>query len=867
MKNETIVGGRLLRRLFWTIFNFLVLAFILAGACALGVFYYYGSGLPNYQELKNYKPAVITRLYSSDGRLFAEYATQKRIYVPINAIPKKVVNAFLAAEDKTFYTHFGLDLSGIARAAVSNLSRLGQSRRPVGASTITQQVAKNFLLSEISNSVSIERKIKEAILAIRIENAYAKNYILELYLNEIYLGSGAYGVAAAALHYFDKSLEELNTAEIAFIAALPKAPSRYNPLKHAERAIGRRNYVITRMFEDGHISKEEALEAIHSQIVLKKHADEVVQADFFAEEVRRELLHKFGEHVLYKEGLVVRTTLEPTVQKYARDALRTGLINYDKRHGYRGVLAHITLPLQKRDFDQKKDLWVEALKKVLKPAGAESWRLAYVLDLQKDKAIIGLEDGVIGSIRLEDLKWARKHIHENAMGPAITHPKSVFKVGDVILVENGEQEGDQKRYSLCQVPEASGAIVVMDPQSGNVLAMQGGFSFSMSQFNRASQAKRQPGSSFKPFVYLAALEKGLTPSTILHDEPFEINLGYGLGVWRPQNYNNDFLGPVTLRRALELSRNLATIDIVHRKTGMHCVTEIARRFGIVEDMKPQLAMVLGAAESTLLRMTRAYSMIANGGKFIEATLLDRIQDRNGRTILADQGVHCSGCDASTLQLGEIPHLVYGSKQVADPASVYQVISIMEGVIQRGTGKKLSVLTMPIAGKTGTSNEYRDAWFFAFTPNLVAGVYIGFDAPKSLGKHEGGTRAASPILLDFMGKALKQYPEIPFKIPSGVKLVQVNATSGRPGSGEGQMILEAFKLEDELSFSDAASVSEVEETESGEHLESGDTLHDENRSAMIQDGPNTNARRREPNAENGPKIHGTDSESSSTDGIY
>lgn len=865
MKNKTVVGGRLLRRLFWTIFNFLVLAFIVAGAVALGVFYYYGSGLPNYQELKNYKPAVITRLYSSDGRLFAEYAAQKRIYVPINAIPKKVLNAFLAAEDKTFYTHFGLDLAGIARAAASNLSRLGQSRRPAGASTITQQVAKNFLLSEISNSVSLERKIKEAILAIRIENAYSKNYILELYLNEIYLGSGAYGVAAAALHYFDKSLEELNTAEIAFIAALPKAPSRYNPLKHAERAIGRRNYVITRLFEDGHISKEEALEAIHEPIVLKKHADDVVQADFFAEEVRRELLNKFGEHVLYKEGLVVRTTLDPTMQKYARDALRTGLINYDKRHGYRGVLAHINVSLQKRDFEQQKELWGEALIKVQKPAGAESWSLACVLDLQKDKATIGLEDGSIGSIRLEDLKWARKHINENAMGPAITHPNGVFKVGDVILVEK-DKEGSQKNYGLCQVPEASGALVVMDPQSGHVLAMQGGFSFSMSQFNRASQAKRQPGSSFKPFVYLAALEKGLTPSTILRDEPFEINLGYGLGVWRPQNYNNDFLGSVTLRHALELSRNLATIDMVHRKTGMHCVTEIARRFGIVEDMKPQLAMVLGAAESTLLRMTRAYSMIANGGKFIEATLLDRIQDRNGHTLLADHGVSCSGCDASTLQLGEIPHLVYGSKQVADPASVYQLTSILEGVIQRGTGKKLSALNVPIAGKTGTSNEYRDAWFFAFTPNLVAGVYIGFDAPKSLGKHEGGTRAASPILLDFMGKALKHYPEIPFKIPSGVKLVQVNATSGRPDGG-GSMILEAFKTEDDLSFTDTVSLDNGEEAEGSEPFELGEGVQDESKAALHQDDPSTNARRSSTNAENTPKVHGADSESSITDGIY
>lgn len=791
-----------MKRLFWTLFNFLGVAFILASVAALTIFYYYGSGLPNYQELKDYKPAVVTRLYANDGRLFAEYAAQKRIYVPIEAIPQKVINAFLAAEDKTFYTHFGLDLPGIARAAFSNMARIGQSKRPVGASTITQQVAKNFLLSEISNAVSIERKIKEAILAIRIENAYSKNYILELYLNEIYLGSGAYGVAAAALNYFDKSLEELTTAEIAFIAALPKAPSRYNPEKNAERAIGRRNYVVTRLYEDGHITKEEALEAIRTPIEIKKHADDdVVQADFFAEEVRRELLHKFGEHVLYKEGLVVRTTLDPTLQKYAREALRTGLINYDKRHGYRGPIAHLPVHLKNKIYETQKELWLTALLRVPKPAGGEEWSRALVLDFEKDRAIIGLEDGVIGFIMLEDLKWARKHIHENAMGPVITSPKQALEMGDVILVTPKADAKEKKTYSLCQIPEASGALVVMDPHSGHVLAMQGGFSFSMSQFNRASQAKRQPGSSFKTFVYLAALEKGLTPSTILKDEPMEINLGYGLGMWRPQNYNNDFLGPVTFRRSLELSRNLATIDIVHRKTGMHCVTEIARRFGIVEDMKPQLAMVLGAAESTLLKMTRAYSMIANGGKDIKATLLDRIQDRQGRTIFADQTARCEGCDSATLQLGEIPKLVYSTKQLSDPASIYQITSILEGVILRGTAKKLSVLKTPLAGKTGTSNDYRDAWFFAFTPNLVAGVYIGFDAPKSLGKHEGGTRAASPILLDFMGKALKHYPEVPFKIPSDVKLVQVDLMSGQPRTSGNGLIFEAFKKDDALSFSE------------------------------------------------------------------
>lgn len=775
-------------------------AVVFSAFIAAGLFYYYGAGLPSYRDLADYKPSIVTRLYANDGRLFAEYATQRRIYLPIDAIPKKVITAFLSAEDKTFYHHFGLDLPGIISASISNISRVGQLKRPVGASTITQQVAKNFLLSEISHSVSIERKIKEAILALRIEKAYSKDYILELYLNEIYLGGSSYGVAAAALNYFNKSLDELNIAEVAFLAGLPKAPSRYNPLKYPERAKARRDWVIMRMYEDGNISKEEAEKALSEPLAVKQRGnEEVVHASYFAEEVRRELVKKFGENVLYKEGLVVRTTLDPRLQKIARDSLKLGLLSYDRRHGWRGPIIHLSLNDLKKDYKTNKEPWLTKLRKVIKPSGAAAWELAIVLEIDKQKAVFGLEEGSIGSIEINDLKWARKWISENSRGPEIKHPNQVFSVGDVILVEKDKSPQQNNRYYLRQVPEVSGALVVMDPHTGRVLAMQGGFSYEMSQFNRVTQAKRQPGSALKAFIYLAAFEKGLNASTIIKDEPFSIDLGYGQGVWRPQNYYNDFLGPITLRSALEKSRNLATINMVNEITGIDSVIEIASRFNIVDNMPRMLAMILGAGETTLLKLTTAFAMLANGGKKIETAFLDRIQDRNGKNLLINQTKTCQGCNASTYMLGKIPKLYFPSTQVANPAHVYQLVSVLEGVVKRGTGHKLKELNKTIAAKTGTTNDFHDAWCIAFTPDLVVGVYVGFDSPRSLGKHEGGTKAASPIILDFMKEALKDTADIPFKIPAGIKLVRVNPHTGKSTSlKDKESILEAFTSETELN---------------------------------------------------------------------
>lgn len=804
-------------KFFWKIINYLLLLFLIGAGAIAVLFYLYGSRLPNYQELSNYKPPIVTRLYANDGHLFAEYAAQRRIYIPVREIPPRLIQAFLAAEDKTFYTHFGIDIGGIVRASLFNIARLTQDKRPMGASTITQQVAKNFLLTEISNSISFERKIKEAILAFRIEKAYTKDYILELYLNEIYLGAGSYGVAAAALNYFNKALDELTIAETAFLAALPKGPSRYHPKKFPERAVSRRNYVIQRMYEDGHITKAEAETALHEPLQSQdEHLLSVTQANFFAEEVRRELLKRYGESVLYKEGLVVRTTLDPKLQEYAREALKLGLINYDRRHGWRGPILKVVLSA-KNPLQQKEE-WLSRLKSVVKPSGAGAWELAIVVRLEGDRAIIGGLEGTLGNISLEDLGWARRYHNENTLGPVIKHPSQVLSIGDVVLVErhkvplHKKDKGAEKypSYYLRQIPEVSGAIVVMNPHTGQVVAMHGGFSFEMSQFNRAIQAKRQPGSAFKTFIYLAALEKGLSPSTILKDEPISIDLGAGLGIWRPQNYNNDFVGSLTLRRALETSRNIPTINLVNEKIGMRSVVEIARRFNIVDQMPRQLAMVLGAGETTLLKMVTAYAMLANGGKWLDPIFIDRIQDRQGKTILFNTRQQCVGCHEEPSGEGGFPHLVSKIRQVSDPRAVYQLISFLEGVVLRGTGHKLKVLNRTVAAKTGTTNEYRDAWCIAFTPDLVVGTYMGFDAPRSLGKKEGGTRAASPIIVDFLQQALKELPDVPFKIPAGVKLLKVNPESGKSTTAKDkQAIMESFTSESHIEKLDEDDQDEDE----------------------------------------------------------
>ncbi|MBA4118345.1 MAG: penicillin-binding protein [Candidatus Puniceispirillum sp.] len=771
------------------LFTALFVVGLVAAVSVVGVFYHYGKGLPNFQQLANYEPPVLTRFYANDGRVFGEYASQKRLYVPLGAIPMRVRDAFISAEDKNFYEHMGLDIPSIIGAAVANISRMQHSKRPIGASTITQQVAKNFLLADISSLVSLERKVKEAILALRIEKAYSKDYILELYLNEIYLGCGAYGVAAAALHYFDKALDALTLEEMAYLAALPKAPNHYNPAKHYEKALERRNYVIARMRDDGKVTPQEAQEAMAKPLQIKQRTmADGVQGAYFAEEVRRELVEKFGEKSLYGDGYVVRTTLNPTYQEFAQESLQEAFEVYDRRHGWRGPLAHVALSAQQTNTQDESSPWMASFKTLPRHTGGKGWLRAVVLGHSKEGATVGLEKGGIGIIPLSELTWARKYLGVDSLGPAITNTNQVLTQGDVVFVLPKEKDGRILR--LCQVPAVSGGLVVMDPHTGHVLAMQGGFSFQESQFNRATQALRQTGSSFKTIVYLAALEKGLSPTTLIDDAPFAINLGRGLGVWRPRNYDNTFGGIMTMRRGFERSRNTVTIRMTHELVGIGRVAEMAKRLGVLDKMPHELAMVLGAGETTLLKMTTAHAIIANGGKKITPTLIDRIQNRHGKTVFVGNDVACMG---STTSLMDVPVLQDNRPQVIDPVTDYQMISLLEGAVQRGTARQLSELGYPLGGKTGTTNDFKDAWFIGFSADLVVGAYLGFDHPKPLGHHQGGAKVALVAVKAFFERALKGKPRVPFRVPPGVKLVRIDAqTGGQPGSGDGPVIFEALK---------------------------------------------------------------------------
>lgn len=791
-----------MRRFFIWIFTIIFILAFTGAAGVLVVLHNYGRGLPDYAELAQYEPPVISRLYASDGRLFAEYATQRRVFVPIKAIPQRVIQTFLVAEDKNFYEHPGLDFFGIIRAAFINLSQMGTNKRPMGASTITQQVAKNLLLASIATQASLDRKIKEAILAFRIENALSKERILELYLNEIYLGARSYGVAAASLNYFNKSLEELSIAEAAFLAGLPKAPSKYNPLRNYKAAKARRDWVITRMYEEGVITREEAIAAKAEPIELKKSdPTHVVHADYFAEEVRRHVISKHGEEALYRGGLTVRTTLDPRLQKIADWSLRQGLISYDRRHGWRGPLHHISLK------NTNENGWKSELSKIPSPPGLGQWKLGLVLKLNEKGAKIGLKNGETGEIPLSELKWARKHIKplpgsksKVFVGTPISHPKDVLLVGDVVLVQALPKKKD--KYSLQQIPAVNGGLIVMDPHTGRILAMTGGFSFESSQFNRVSQALRQPGSAIKPFVYLAAMERGFSPATIVSDSPISIYMGRGLGVYSPKNVTSNYYGAVPLRIGLQKSLNMMTIRLVHEYVGMKPVAKMIEKFGITDRVPMQLAMALGAGETTLLRLATAYAMIANGGKKLTPTLIDRIQDRHGKTIFKADNRVCKGCTTLKWQNQPPPLVEDYREQMADPRSLYQITSMLEGaVLRQGSARRAQSLGKILAAKTGTTSEERDAWTFAYTPDLVVGTYIGHDTPQPLGYMEGGSHVALPPIILCIEKALQNFPNKPFKVPPGMKLVRMKEMTGKPAQpGDTGVIYEVLKNEQSLQGS-------------------------------------------------------------------
>jgi penicillin-binding protein 1A len=771
--------------------------FLVGGAAIAGIFWHYSKDLPDYSQLQDYEPPVMTRMHAADGELLGEYARERRLYLPIQAVPKLVINAFLAAEDKNFYEHGGIDYSGMARAVLLYAKNFGSNRRPQGASTITQQVAKNFLLT---NEVSFTRKIKEALLAMRLERAYSKDKILELYLNEIYLGFGTYGIAAASLVYFDKSVNELTVAEAAYLAALPKAPSSLHPVKNHERAIERRNYVIDRLLENGWIKQADADKARKDPLIVtnRSNATHIVAGEYFAEEVRRDVLERYGEKKLYEGGLSVRTTLDPKLQLAARKTMAAGLVNFDEAQGWRGATSKIDISGD----------WGVKLGEVKALSDIAPWQLAVVLQTSEQSARIGFQPGrdlggalltdrLIGNITLDGVKWA-KSVAGPAKGKAPTTVSQVLSPGDVIYADpmiGKDGNPVEGQYRLRQLPEVSGAMVAMDPRTGRVLAMVGGFSFEQSQFNRATQAYRQPGSTIKPIVYSSAIDNGYTPASVLIDGPIEIDQGQGAGVWRPDNFSvGHYRGPTTLREALKWSLNTVTVRLA-QDIGMPLIGEYAKRFGIYDELPNYLSYALGAGETTVMRMVTAYSMIDNGGKRVKATLIDRIQDRYGHTIFKHDMRQCLACDAPEGWKNQPePQLVDHGEQVLDVMTAYQITSMMEGVVQGGTATVMRDVGKPIAGKTGTTTDGKDLWFVGFSPDVVVGLYVGYDKPRSLGRNAQGGHTAGPIARDFMKIALADKPAVPFRIPAGIKLVRIDPKTGlrvAPGAG-GASTLEAFK---------------------------------------------------------------------------
>lgn len=776
------------------LFAGLIFAGVLAVSFAFIVFKQFSENLPDYELLKNYNPMITTRLYASDGSLISEFSKEKRVFVPIENIPKNLINAFLAAEDANFYKHSGVDLFAIFRTSVTNtFGAISGEGSMGGASTITQQVVKNFLLTR---ERTFQRKIKEAILAYRMSKTFPKEKILELYLNQIYLGSGAYGVAAAAQVYFDKSIDELTLEEVALLATLPKAPSKLDPRKNMEKAKERRNWVIERMIAENFIEEKVGNIAMELAINLKTKIDEdTIRASFFSDAVKKELTNLYGSDNVFENGIVVRTTLDPKLQNIGILAFEKGIEEYDRKHGYHGSLGQI----------DTNDKWQELLEKFeIKKLYKESWSKAVILSTTKDLASIGLESGVLGSIELSSIKWARKFINVDARGPAVKKINDVLNVGDVILVEKTSKDGI---YNLRQIPNVNGGFVAMDPHTGRVLAMSGGYIDLPNQFNRAIQAQRQPGSTMKTFGYIAALENGLTPATVIMDEEISLNQGIGLPPYQPMNYSGDFYGLTTLRTGLEQSRNVTTVRMADQ-VGLDKVVDVVKRFGVNDNPKEIYSLVLGSTETSVLRLATAYAMMVNGGKKIYPSMIEKIQDREGKTIYKRDKRNCKNCYINNInefversaQNMTMPILEDNRNLVTDTATAYQITSMLQGVVDRGTATKAKSIGKIVAGKTGTTNNSYDSWFVGFSPDLVMAVYVGYDNPQSLGKDETGASVAMPIFIDFMKDALKDKVSIPFRVPNSVKLVKIDKLNGKyatPSTPKSQIFFEALKINDEI----------------------------------------------------------------------
>ena len=753
-------------RFFIFSFKLFLFCLIIGLFVVIYVINHYAKDLPDYSQLKEYYPPSVTRVYSADGKLIEEYAKEHRVFVPITAIPKSLIEAFVAAEDKNFYDHYGIDPISIIRAAISNVVNIMYNKRIEGGSTITQQVVKNFLLT---SERSLERKIKEAILSYRVTQLFTKDEIMELYLNQIYLGKGAYGVAAAALNYFNKSVEELNLVESAMLASLPKAPSKFNPERNYDRAFKRKNYVIARMYDDGYINENVARKAIDDQIILAKHDKvQTVDADYYAEQVRSEVINMFGREYFYTAGLTIMTCLDSKLQKEASKSLRKRIKEVDRSKGYRGAIKSIKI-----------DDWQQKLSETRPLLGLREYMLAVVLDVEDARAKIGLKDGSISHIALSEMKWARNKLKS---------AKLILNIGDVVIVEKLKKD-----YALRQIPKVNGAIMVMEPSTGRVLASEGGYDFDISKFDRTTQAKRQPGSLIKPFVFLAALENGARPNDIFEDAPIELPQGPGLPMWTPKNFEDNFLGEMTMRKGLEKSRNMITIR-VGQVAGLNKIAEIVKRFGINDNPLKVHSIVLGALETTLSRMITAYAIIANEGRKVTPHYIEMIKDRKGNIIYKRDYTECPECKNYKMDDMEKALPPYISEAeghiITDEASNYQLVSIMSGAVQRGTGRKAKQLGKVIAGKTGTSNDAKDNWFVGFTPHMIVGTYLGYDNPKSLGANASGAKIALPLFVDFMKNAYKK-ESLDFKIPDSIKLVSIDYETGEPSNEKGS-IMEAFK---------------------------------------------------------------------------
>jgi penicillin-binding protein 1A len=787
------------------IFTTLTMGIAMVALSIGAVIWIYGRDLPSHESLAQYQPPTISRIYSGQGRLIDEFARERRLFASAETIPPLIKQAFISAEDKNFYTHDGYDLRGIGAAAFDAVRSRGQDVR--GASTITQQVMKNFLLSGDRRA---ERKIKEIILAARLEETLDKEEILELYLNEIFLGQNSYGVAAASQTYFNKTLSELAPHEAAFLASLPKAPSDYHPVRRKDRLLARRNFVLREMYENGYIPETVYETEVAQPLRSVQNGDfesfkaQLPPRDYFTDEIRRQLSEDFGEGEFFTGGMTVRATIDNEMQPLAANALREQLEQFDRGRGvWRGTgetLSEETL--------ESEESWRAALADLRVPRDIDldsQWYPAVVLEVGAQDARIGIEkvenDADGHWIPAADVQWARPLREDGSLGPKAQVVGDLLDVGDVVLVRRmtSDDDGSFIRWTLRQVPEVQGAFVAMDVDTGRVIAMQGGFSYQDSVFNRATQAKRQPGSSFKPFVYASALDSGYSPATIVVDAPIEINTPQG--VWRPKNASNKFYGPTPLRTGIEQSRNLMTVRLA-QEVGMQTVGSYAERFGVYDDLAPVLANSLGSQETTLYQMVSAYAMFANGGERVQPTLVDRVQDRYGKTVYRHDERICNDCQIVSLDPGVAPRVISNREQVMDPVTAYQLTSMMRGVVERGTARRSVDLGVPTAGKTGTTNDAKDVWFIGFTNNVVAGCYIGYDQPRSLGRGASGGGMCGPVFQRFMKEAIKKYGGGDFEVPPACTFIKIDRFSGArlSDSAEGpNVVSECFREGEEPIF--------------------------------------------------------------------